>query len=117
MKIFYFTGTGNSLAVAKTIDKAISAAKAAELISIPQLLDSNSLYYKDDVIGIVFPAYSLGLPNPVVRFLKRVKLEADYLFGIATKGGWAGAVLTQLKRRGKKYGFPFKLSKRYSDGR
>lgn len=108
MKIFYFTGTGNSLAVAKAIDNAISAGKeSAELISIPQVMESNGLHYKDDIIGIVFPAYSLGLPNPVVKFLRKVKLKADYLFGIATKGGWAGAVLTQLKRRGKRYGFAF----------
>ena len=51
MLIFYFTATGNSLAVAKRI--------GGNLISIPQVIDSQNLKYKDDAIGIVFPIYSL----------------------------------------------------------
>lgn len=47
MTVFYFTGTGNSLAAAKRI--------GGEFNSIPQVVDGNDLHYKDDVIGIVFP--------------------------------------------------------------
>jgi len=49
MTIFYFTATGNSLALAKRI--------GGTLVSIPQVVDSENLYYKDDAIGVVFPVY------------------------------------------------------------
>ena len=75
MKIIYFTGTGNSLAVAKKI--------GGELIAIPQAKEQT---YKDDVIGVVFPTYGCMLPGIVKRFLEGVKLEADYIFAIATYG-------------------------------
>lgn len=45
MKIFYFTGTGNSLYVAKRF--------GGELYSIPKVLKSNELRYEDEKIGII----------------------------------------------------------------
>jgi flavodoxin len=47
MKILYFTGTGNSLAVAKRI--------GGELLSIPQEIHKKEMTYSDDAIGLVFP--------------------------------------------------------------
>ena len=55
MKTFYFSATGNSLSVAKRI--------GGELISIPQIINSEDKTVKDDVIGIVFPIYSLNFPR------------------------------------------------------
>lgn len=60
MTIFYFTSTGNSLAAAKRI---LSSESGGTLISIPQVIDSPSLEYSDDVIGIVFPIYGLASPK------------------------------------------------------
>ena len=45
MKILYFTGTGNSLYVAKKI--------GGELISIPQAMKNKVFEYEDEKIGIV----------------------------------------------------------------
>ena len=44
MKILYFTGTGNCLAVAKKFN--------AELLSIPQMLNSNIYDIEADTVGI-----------------------------------------------------------------
>ncbi len=60
MKVFYFTATGNSLAVAKKI--------GGELISIPQVMNDENLEYKDDVIGVIFPVYGCNVPKIVSRF-------------------------------------------------
>ena len=49
MTIFYYTATGNSLAVVKHI--------GGTPISIPQIVDADDLHYKDDAIGIVFPLH------------------------------------------------------------
>lgn len=60
MITFYYTATGNSLALAKEI--------GGELIAIPQLADFDQLAYKADAIGIVFPIYSPSAPPVDDRF-------------------------------------------------
>lgn len=99
MIIFYLTATGNSLAVAKRI--------GGELISIPQVIDSENLQYKDDAIGLVFPIYGWRIPKMVHEFLKKVKLEADYTFAIGTYGNLAGAAMLNLQKHAKTQGFQF----------
>ncbi|MCL2555635.1 MAG: EFR1 family ferrodoxin [Firmicutes bacterium] len=102
MTIFYFTGTGNSLAVAKKI-----GGKDAKLVSIPQVIDNQSTHYKDDVIGVVFPVYFWTMPNIVRRFLSKVKLEADYTFVVATSGGMPGGALKHAQKSAVKNGYKF----------
>lgn len=99
MIIFYLTATGNSLAVAKRI--------GGELISIPQVIDSEKLQYKDNAIGLVFPIYGWRIPRMVREFLNKVKLEADYTFAIGTYGNLAGAAMLNLQKHAKTQGFQF----------
>lgn len=99
LKIFYFTGTGNSLAVAKKFK--------GELISIPHVLKENILEYKDEAIGIIFPLYCLNPPKMVREFLSRAKFQTDYLFAIATYGNLAGASMQELQKAVKRYGYQF----------
>jgi ferredoxin len=99
MKIFYFTATGNSLAVAKQL--------GGDLISIPQIIESASFKYKDDVIGVVFPIYGFSTPKMVRRFIDNAKFEADYIFAIGTYGNKPGAAMLNLQKRANKNGFSF----------
>ena len=99
MTTFYFTGTGNSLAVAKRI--------GGTLVSIPQMLDADNLHCKDDAIGVVFPIYYWAAPKMVRRFLDRAKLEADYIFAIGTYGSLPGAAMRNLQRQALKNGYRF----------
>jgi uncharacterized Fe-S center protein len=99
MTIFYFTSTGNCLAVAKRI--------GGTLVSIPQVVDSSELHYKDDVIGIVFPIYGFKTPKMVAKFLDRVKIEADYTFVIGTYGNMSGAAMMNLQKQAIKNGYRF----------
>jgi hypothetical protein len=74
------TSTGNCLEVAKKI--------GGKLISIPAVLKKViNLNFEDDIIGIVILNYGGYLPSPVKEFL-RVKLKADYIFGILTYGAF-----------------------------
>ena len=83
MKIFYFTGTGNSLYIAKKIKESF---RKTEIISIPQVIDDEKKEYDDEVVGIVFPTYSCNIPKIVKEFLKNVSFKAKYKFAIATYG-------------------------------
>ena len=99
MKIFYYTGTGNSLAVAKQF--------RADLVSIPQAIKENIPVYKDDAIGIIFPLYCLNPPKMVRAFLKQARFQTNYLFAVATYGNQAGAAMQELQNTVKNYGFQF----------
>ena len=107
MKVFYFTGTGNSLAVAKKIS---SSFRKVELLSIPRVIKKDDLEYNDEVIGFVFPTYNSNLPKVVREFLGKVKLKAKYIFAIATYGnkfsrGGDGNVTQEFNKLAEKYGY------------
>jgi hypothetical protein len=99
MTIFYFTSTGNSLAVAKRV-----GGESATLISIPQIVDAPALEYSDGEIGIIFPIYGFYCPKMVRRFLERAKLTADYIFAIGTYGNKEGACMRNFQRKATERG-------------
>ena len=76
--IFYFTGTGNSLYAAKILD--------SEYISIPQILNSNSLEFKANKIGVVCPVYGHEIPSMVKEFLRKAIFHTEYLYVVLTYG-------------------------------
>jgi hypothetical protein len=88
MKVFYFTGTGNGLAIAKAV--------GGEAISIPKALKSGKTRYEDDAIGIVTPVYAGNPARIVVEFLKRIDLVAGYRFAVASYGGAMGNPIKPL---------------------
>lgn len=96
--IFYFTGTGNSLYVAKELDKNI--------ISILQIIKEERLEFSADSIGIVCPVYGHEMPGMVKEFIRRASLKTDYLFAVLTYGahhGGAAEIADQFFRdAGKK---------------
>ncbi len=58
--IYYFSGTGNSLLVAKRL-QALLPDSVSSMLN-PQETDN-------EVVGLVFPVYSWGLPKVVERFI------------------------------------------------
>lgn len=64
--IFYFTGTGNCLYVARQI-----GGDGAMLLSIPQVMKQGELNFEADEIGLVYPIYGHMPPNMVRKFIKR----------------------------------------------
>ena len=99
MKIFYFTGTGNSLAVAKRL--------SGELVSIPQVMKERSFVFEDEAIGIIFPLYCLNPSKMVREFLSKAKFHTEYLFAVANYGNLAGASMQELQKSLKLYGYQF----------
>lgn len=80
--IFYFTGTGNSLYVAKELDQTI--------ISIPQVIKKDRLAYSADSIGIVCPVYGHEMPGMVKEFIRRASFDTGYLYIVLTYGAHHG---------------------------
>jgi len=99
MTVFYFTGTGNSLAIAKRI--------GGNLISIPQVMDKTNNVYEDDVIGVIFPIYALAIPKIVLNFMQNTQLNADYCFAIGTYGNSPGSTMADIQKTASKNGYRF----------
>lgn len=90
--IYYFTGSGNSLKVAKDIAERIDA----QLVKIcADHIEQDSTPYEK--VGFVFPVYFAGAPLMVKEFVKRLKLsENAYVFAVATYGGREDASIWQI---------------------
>ena len=73
--IYYFSGTGNSLTVAKKISNKIDHS---EIISIPHVV-SKSKPVTGEIIGIVCPIYFHNMPHIVADFIKKIK-DTKYVF-------------------------------------
>ncbi|MEN6290528.1 MAG: EFR1 family ferrodoxin [Methanobacterium sp.] len=96
LEIYYFSGTGNSLTVARDIAEKMDG----NLISIPSVMDKKSITTDADVIGIVFPVYYLGtvnIPLVVQRFVMKLDgISTKYIFAVCTYGGGSGSTLAML---------------------
>ena len=99
--IYYYTGTGNSLWVARAVSEGLGEAN---LVSIPDCRD-DELTGNADTIGLIFPVHIWGAPAPIVRFAGGLKsLRPGYLFAIAVHGGQVANTLVELRGILKKRG-------------
>jgi Pyruvate/2-oxoacid:ferredoxin oxidoreductase delta subunit len=92
-KLFYFSGTGNSLAVTREIAKKIEAN------SICNMADSIETEVSEDVVGFIFPVYFQDMPESVKNFINKIEFKNNpYIFGIATCNGGPGFTLFNLDK-------------------
>ena len=81
MKIYYFTGTGNSWWAAKTIGAYFSA----EIYSMMEFKNDESVAADDDILGIVCPIYMSDIPWIVKEFLLKLSSGSKpYVFAVLT---------------------------------
>lgn len=92
--IYYFTGTGNSLAVAKDIAQQLGDTVLLKIHN--RQMDTDAAQYER--VGFVFPVYYYKMPVFMESFIKKIKLRKDqYIFGVATHGGTRGLSLKGLR--------------------
>jgi len=95
ISIFYYTGTGNSLWVARQTAETLGDASVhamTEWLRTRPPIDAES-------IGLVFPVYIWGVPAPVMRFIAALPdLNGRYIFAFATNGGQVSNTLVQLEK-------------------
>ncbi len=93
-EIYYFSGTGNSLHVAKELQKLLPNT---ELIPIMKMLKEDHFEIDADVAGFIFPVHAFTFPIPFREFFKKARLKSStYTFAIATKGGSPSIALSEI---------------------
>jgi ferredoxin len=99
--VFYYTGTGNSLWVARTLVELLGDA---QLVSISDWMKEKEPIYSQ-TIGVVFPVHMWGVPPPITKFINEIKaLSPQYIFAVAVDAGQVANTLVQLKNLFKKNG-------------
>jgi Pyruvate/2-oxoacid:ferredoxin oxidoreductase delta subunit len=87
-EVYYFSGTGNSLAVAKGISQSIGCS----LIPMASERNMRTVATDADKIVIVFPSYMAqlyGIPLIVERFIRKLEnIRLKHLYAVCTCGGY-----------------------------
>lgn len=100
-KIYYFSGTGNSLNAAIEIAKALSNTEIISMRCNPRDVSADTA----EVIGFIFPVYHWSLPEQAKVFIQELAINHNaYIFSIATCGGWPVNALNDLSSLIKKKG-------------
>ena len=94
MKLYVYTGTGNSLWIARQLALEL---KEATVESIPYL--TRNFRVEADRVGIIFPVHIWGLPSHVIQFINHLQARPHaYFFALAVNAGQPAATLLQLKK-------------------
>lgn len=97
-EIYYFSGTGNSLAIARDMADKTNG----KLIQIASVMDKKSIETDADLMGIVFPTYYEpygGVPLIVRRFVAKLEnIDSKYIFAICTYGSVSVNALNVLDK-------------------
>lgn len=93
--IFYFTGTGNSLSLAKKLAENIGDTAIYSIKKNSKFTDNLSNY---DKIGFVFPVYYYHVPPIFERFVKTLTFnKSQYIFCVAAFAGVLGFAQEQME--------------------
>ena len=114
IKIYYFTGTGNSLYVSREV---AGHFYNPDLISIASLMTGDrKIIIEGNRIGFVFPVYFARPPVFIRRFIENCEFsDTQYIFAVATGGGLFGNALKifngylRAKGKGLDAGFLIKM--------
>ena len=94
-EIYYFSGTGNSLAVARDL----AGRLGARLIPLASVAEQESINPAADAVGLVFPLYDFKPPSVVERFIRRLgNVGGRYVFAVCTYGIAPSRSLHRLDR-------------------
>lgn len=101
--IAYFSGTGNSRAVAELL-----AEKSGDrLLAISPTASSHILLDEGEALGFVFPVYGWRMPKAVRRFLRKMEVvskESPYIYMVCTCGDDIGRTDRLFRRAVKRRG-------------
>ena len=115
-RIFWFSGTGNSLYAAKRLSEALYMP----LSRITSEAYSGAVGGKGEKAGFVFPSYYGNIPRAVSDFVSKLEIKPEtYIFAVVTMGavgqGSIGALNKALKAKGLRlsYGRGIRMPRNY----
>lgn len=95
-KIFYFSGTGNSVHITKRLQQELGGS----VHGMPSYRGHSRVSVSADMVGLIFPVYFMDVPALVKNFIRKLELSpSSFLFAVAHCGQTAGSVLQILKRQ------------------
>ena len=107
--ILYFSGTGNSLAIARKIAEAINDQVLPLTEAVQQDLTNKQR------IGLVFPTYDFNLPPALPEMVSHLKISPkSYVFTVVTCGNMAGNCIWVLRRLLREKGIELAYSHKVS---
>lgn len=97
VELYYFSGTGNSYAIARDLAKQLGTEK---VYSITRFMDDKKVISKAQTVGIIFPSYFQDAPSMVVKFVKKMFVEHKnpYIFALVNANGVPGKSLHTIKQ-------------------
>jgi len=99
-RLYWFSGTGNSLVAARRLAEEIGDAELLPLAGA-----AGEGIGDADAVGLVFPVYAFGPPLIVAEFVRQLPAApGTYVFAVATMGGVCGATHSRLRRALKSRG-------------
>ena len=102
MEIYYFSGTGNTLFVARELQQRFPEA---ELVPLASVLNQDVIRSSAKTVGLVFPIQGMTAPVPVRILMRKADFSsAEYVFAVATRGGTRCFALDYIARRLKRKG-------------
>jgi len=102
--LFHFSGTGNSLAVARLLADRLEDARIVSMLrsDAPSAIDASTR-----TVGLIYPIHMNQVPRVVASFLDRLKLpDGVYVFAVPTHGGLPGHGPTHLRLVCERRGVP-----------
>ncbi|MFP4013697.1 MAG: EFR1 family ferrodoxin [Chitinispirillaceae bacterium] len=95
-QIFYFSGTGNGIHIAKQLKNELGGT----IHGMPSYKNQSRVSVSADTVGLVFPVFFMDVPAFVKDFIDKLDiLPSSFLFAVIHCGQTAGAVLQLLKKQ------------------
>ena len=92
-KLYVYTGTGNSLWIARQLALELKEAAVEFIPNLP-----GDFQERAERVGIIFPVHIWGLPSRVIQFVHRLQVKPEtYLFALAVNAGQPAGTLLQLQ--------------------
>ncbi len=92
-RIYYFTGTGNSMRAARVIAEKIGETELISMRCNPKEVSAMDC----DVVGFVYPVYHWTMPAPAVAFVEELEINPNaYVFVVAMPSFVCGIACERL---------------------
>ena len=96
IRIFYFSGTGNTLWSARKIAETIGGDCELHNTGTEAYLETITI--EADAVVLLFPSYAYGAPVIVRRFVKKAVFKTPYIACFVTFGTTPGGALAEIAR-------------------